>query len=404
VPPEEGDALQLHQAWPLASITSATDDATWLDGAQGALAKLRRHLEETEHAVLDGYAILRLCGQYDNHPVGMSGVSITDVGNTELVLMREDNEDDPASAYEIARGDELTCWYQLELSQRSDTTQKWPPVQITIPTEGVGAWLVNGKRYVWAVETIKPKDFVPGRVNRQIGIDDCEHLRRRYSLAKRIHGESFKHHEQSKRMGFLAGPPETYRVDLHSLLHELHRTGRTWESYIEEFGVEALEMKANLPVGFVFSMLENLKVKSPNQIFAKPNLAEMALVTDDALLRALRPRVDMVMYVRPRELDDERATALNEAVQEFGDGLRAHQMFTSGALKMEDELPHLVWATEPEELRLTADALGLKMYAATIPHLQSTKGLLPEVPGIETWPWAFGNALFLRFTLDGSAQ
>ena len=50
------------------------------------------------------------------------------------------------------------------------------------------------------------------------------------------------------------------------------------------------------------------------------------------------------------------------------------------------------------------DELGLVMYAAVMPHLLSTKGLVPDVPGIDAWPWALGNAVFLRFEHRGEAQ
>ena len=71
-------------------------------------------------------------------------VAASDVVNSELVLRREDNEDDPHSGYEIARGDELTCWHQLELSLRDDATNEMPEVHVTVAEEGTGAWFVNG--------------------------------------------------------------------------------------------------------------------------------------------------------------------------------------------------------------------------------------------------------------------
>jgi hypothetical protein len=324
-------------------------------------------------------------------------VSVLDVSNSELVLMREDNEGDPGSGYEIARGDEMSCWHQLELSLRSDATDKLPRVHVTIPEEGAGAWHVNGVRYVWALETLKPQAYVPGRVNRQIGIPDCERLLRRYHLAKRIHGKCFKHHERLKQVDYLGGPPDEFRVDLHFLLHQLKNAGLTWEGYIEKFQAEPLQMTGTLPVGFVFQLLQNLQIDKPNDVFAKPNLSEMERVDDDALLRAILPRVDHVKYVMPRDLDQAHADELRTAVGELMDGVRTQMLIASGALQMEHELPHLVWAVEVEELRLAVEALGLVMYAATVPHLHSTKGILPDLPGIEAWPWAFGNALFMRF-------
>jgi len=44
------------------------------------------------------------------------------------------------------------------------------------------------------------------------------------------------------------------------------------------------------------------------------------------------------------------------------------------------------------------------MYAATVPHLNTMEGLVPQEPGIKAWPWAFGNALHLRFVDAGNAQ
>lgn len=404
VPLAKNDTQRRNQSWPLGTITPAIDDPQWLDGAPAALEKLRRHLEEGGHAVLDGYAVLQLCSTSHDQPWHPMAVTVSDVANSELVLMREDSEDDPRSAYEIARGDELTCWYQLELSLRDNRTNQMPSAQVIIPEEGVGAWHVNGIRHVWAVETLKPQAYVPGLVNRQIGVADCVRLLRRYNLAKRIHGKTFKHHEQTKHVDYLGGPLETCRVDLHFLLGQMNKAGLNWEAYIEKFDAEPLPMTDTLPVGFVFQLLENLQIEKPNQAFAKPNLSEMERVDDDRLLRALVPRVEHVRYVTPADLEEVRAAELRKAVEEFASGLHAQKMFTAGGLQMENELPHLVWATDAEEFRLTVEALGLVMHVATVPHLHSTKGILPEVPTIKAWPWALGNALFLRFERDGSAQ
>ena len=229
MPPAKDAAQQRNEAWPLGTITSAVDDEQWLEGAPAALEKLRRHIEKNAHAVLDGYAVLRLCANSPDQAWHPMAVTVSDVVNSELVLMREDSEDAPRSGYEIARGDELTCWHQLELSFRNDTGKTVPRLEVVIPEDGAGAWHVNGVRYIWMVETIKPQAFVPGRVNGQIGIPDCERLLRRYNLAKRIHGKAFKHHEHTKHVDYLGGPPEAYRVDLHFLLRQRNNAGLTWE-------------------------------------------------------------------------------------------------------------------------------------------------------------------------------
>lgn len=130
------------------------------------MEKLRRHLEEGSKAVLDGYAVLRLCAESHGRREMPMEVTASDVTTSELVLKHEPDEDDPHSGYEVARGDELTCWHQLELAMRNDRTEERAELKITVPDEGVGAWIVNGIRYIWVLETLKPSEYVPGRIGR----------------------------------------------------------------------------------------------------------------------------------------------------------------------------------------------------------------------------------------------
>lgn len=406
--PSEGKPVDTgrNEMWPLGGVTPIEkDNIDWLAEAPAAIEKLRRHIEETGKAVLDGFATLFLCAKSKESPADFGTVATSDVVNSELVLIREPDEGDPQSGYEIARGDELTCWHQLELSLRDDGTNDVPErIDFTVPAEGVGAWFVNGVRYVWILETLKPREFVPGRIDRQLGISDCSRLLRRYKLAKRIHSGGFRHHDMTKRVDYLSGPPETWRVDLHRVLHILSKAGLTWDSYIEKYAAEPVAMDAALPVGFVMQMLEDLSVEEPNKVFAWPTLAEMALVTDDKLLCSLLPRVDAVRYSKPRDLDAEAAEAVHTAVDEFASALQFQKMVAAGAFSTENELPYLVHASEAQEVRMSAEAYGLQMYIAVLPHLTSTKDLVPGVPGVKTWPWAFGHALAVRFERKGATQ
>jgi len=162
-------------------------------------------------------------------------------------------------------------------------------------------------------------------------------------------------------------------------------------------------MESQLPVGFVFQLLQNLKVEKPNLVFAKPNLSEMERIEDDSLLRALMPRVDSVRSgVLPRGLEEERVKELHRALEDFGSNLRMRMMMGGGGLQTENELPYLLYAAESEQLRATVEELGLTMYAAVMPNLMSTKGLIPESPN--AWPWAMGHALFVRFERQGEVQ
>jgi hypothetical protein len=386
---------------PLFAVSGLVDD--WLGGAPAFIEKVRRHLEERGKAVLDGCEVIHLCTEREPVPRVPGDVTIADVPNTELVLLREDNEDDPHSGFEIARGDELTCWHQLELSMRDDRTNELPSLVIRVPEEGVGAWFVNERRYVWARETLHPKEYVPGRSVSFIGPHQCDRLLRRYRLAKRIHGDTFKHHPLNKSLDYLSGVPDGYRVDQHYLLRQLKDAGLTWEQCVEEFSPEPLEMKALLPVGFVFQVLQKLKLEDPNKAFALPNISEMQRVDDDGLLRALLPRVQSVRAVRPWGMSDEDKKALDEALSDFGAGRRLQVMTAGGSFRTEQEMPYLLIAGEATDLRGAVESLGLTMYAAVMPHLLSTKGLVPET-NVPSWPWALGYALFFRFQRQGDAQ
>lgn len=390
----------------IACVTPVSEsDDGWLADAPGAMERLRRSLEESGRAVFDGYAVLYQCARAIAIPGDREPVTAADVANSELVLLREDNEDDPHGGYEIARGDELTCWHQMELSLRDDGTDKMPDsLEISVPVEGGGAWRVNGIRYVWVLETLKPNEYVPGRVFDQLSIDDCNRLLRRYRLARRIHDGGFRHHDVNKRVEYLSGPAQTWRVDLHRLLHLLKKANLTWEDYIWKFKADPTPMKANLPVGFVMRMLEDLGATEPNSIFAWPNLAEMARVTNDRLLCSLTPRVDHVRYVKPRGLDEQVLSQLHEAVTEFSGNLQVQKMLADGALKQEVELPYLVYASAASELVQAAESLGMTMYVAVMPHLVPTNGLLTSPAGVKMWPWALAHSLAVRFEVRSGQQ
>ncbi|MCK7582700.1 MAG: hypothetical protein MZV65_48820 [Chromatiales bacterium] len=69
-------------------------------------------------------------------------------------MLREDNELRPGSGYEIARGDEMTCWSQLEPGDESIHQS----AEITLD-DAHGA---SAADVMWQLTTIHPKDFVSG--------------------------------------------------------------------------------------------------------------------------------------------------------------------------------------------------------------------------------------------------
>jgi len=382
-----GENPEQPQSWPLLVVNPVRADPHWLDDAPPAFERLRRYLEENGMAMLDGVAVLQLCHVYNTRLRFMvpRAPNAADACNSELILLRADNELD--TGYEIARGDEMTCWYQFELAIKDHK-----PQEVTLDEE-YGAWHVGDGRYVWRLSTLRPKDMVPGLIVHELGFDESESLLRRYRRAKRVLGSRFARQAQTKRLDYLGSVPETYRVDLHKLLLAMSRAGLTWESYCAETG-ESVPMEPRLPVGFVLALLERLKLDDPNSVFARPTRAELARVDDDSLLRTLLPRVDHVRYRLVQGASAEVRAAVRDAIEELSASLFIRISQDHGQLMdPKDPLPYLVFGQDGEELRLKLAEHGLVIYAGIMPNLRSTKGVLEEREGM--WPFAAGYSLYL---------
>jgi len=378
---------------PLFTVKPEAVTDNWLDGAPAAIEFLRRHLEECATAVLDGAAVLQLCQKYSQKGVAQlpssSDISVTvDAANTELVLLREDNELQAGSGFEIARGDEMTCWSQFELAIKDHEKDG------VLKLDGE-AWRIGAGRYVWELSTLRPREYVPGLAVRRLNEQDVERLHRRYQVAKNIFAGQVKHHEVGKRVEYLGSPKETYRVDLHRVLTAAHEAGHTWESMCEALGAQE-EMRAELPTGFIMSITKLLSPADPNRFFARPNKSEMVRADDDQVLRALLPRVDTVRY-RLGNVPEEAKSAIDEAVSEVTDSLRLRTLTKAGLfLSAEDELPQLVYSQEGEDLRLKLEERGLDLYAAVLPAFYPLDNLPETVDRDAIAPFAFGHMLYLH--------
>lgn len=386
--PNESDVEQILSN-PLLVVNPVGDAPQWLDDAPATFETLRRHLEESGKAMLDGIAVLQFIQAYKASPIfTWPQANVSDVCNSELILMRVDHELD--AGYEIARGDEMTCWSQFDLAIEDHESEE-------VVFDG-GAWRVGGGRYIWQLSTLRPKEIVPGLEIRELGEDDSAKLYRRYRIAKRLYRHGLKHHEQTKRIEYLGTLAETYRVDLHKLLLAMNKAGLTWESYCGEVG-ESRSMVPELPVGFVFSLLERLMPEDPNVVFARPTRSELSRVDDDKLLRALMPRVDHVLYRLRAGVTTEVNEAVREAIEEFSTSIRMQKLQANGKfIDPKNPLPYLVYANDGEELRHKLGDQGLVMYAGVMPHLFSTKGMIEQQPNV--WPFAIGNSLFLDIDFD----
>lgn len=381
------------QSWPVLVVNPVGPRTDWLAGAPAAIERLRRHLEEPGRAVVDGIAVLQLCDAYRTRAMfGMppAAPSAADACNSELILLRADNE--LQSGYEIARGDEMTCWAQFDLAIKDHSSD-----EVTLDEE-YGAWHVGNGRYVWQLSTLRPKEIVPGLMIHELGYDFSERFFRRYRLAKRVFAGRLAHLEHTKRLEYLGSLPETWRIDLHKLLHAMNDAGLTWESYCAEVGDE-MPMKPELPIGFIFTLLERLKLDDPNKLFARPTRSDLSRVDDDKLLRTLLPRVHHVRYRLARGASAEVQAAVREAIEELSSSMLVQQSQAHGQLvDPKDPLPYLVFAGDGEELRGKLAELGLVMYAGVMPFLRSTKGVIE--PAANMAPFALGYSLYLDIDFD----
>jgi hypothetical protein len=381
-----------HDMWPLLAISPLSKDDDWLSGVTNLFEKLRRHLEGAGKALLDGVAVplffdnyLRLGNEQLFHVPSMQ-----EVCNSELILLREDNELWPG--YEVARGNEFNCWSQLELASKDDSAD----LNAIVCRDG--AWIIGDARYVWQISTLMPLEFVPGLVVRELGHDDAEKLLNRFQLVRKIFKGKLPYRMETKRLNYLSSLEDTYQVNQHRILLELNKIGHTWESYFA--GRDEAKFQQELSVSLVFELITELKLEDPNIFFRKPNRSELTELNNDQLLRALLPRVDHVSYRLPRGLNSEIKSEIEEAIADFSTNIRLLKLSLGDNpfFIRNEPFPYLVFASDPEEFRLRLLEMGFVMYVGVMPWLLPTEGIvkLPE----NAFPFALGHSLYLDIDFE----
>lgn len=256
IPTETGKSFP--KDWAVLGVGPLTDDPNWLDGAHMAIEKFRRHLEESDTAVLDGYAVFQKCATASDLGDPLLQIATVDAATSELVLALEKD----GQKVEVARGDELTTWRMLE------------GLEIALPTDGTTGWLANGGRLVWSCETLKGGVFAPERHSATLRPRECEQFFRRYRLAKRIRSDGFAHADASKHLDYLSGPPEFYRVDPYVLHLHLQRAGLTWESYFSKYNEAFVPMSTKVSPDFLLKFFKRVTGVVASDVFTKPSLYE----------------------------------------------------------------------------------------------------------------------------------
>lgn len=378
---------------PLAVINPATlGDPSWHAGLLGGLETLRRNLEETCKGVLDGLAVVQQCEE--RRALAGSG-ALTDAGdlwNSELVMKRADDVLD--EGFEVARGDEVACWAQLE-----QATESSDPI---VTLDEHGGWMTQRGRYVWELHTFTPQEPMPLLHVQPLSAGATRRLLRRYHLAKKVLRQRLVPQENIKSIEYLRDTPEAVRVNLPRILAEMKDKSLTWHAYVSEAGQDVAQGEV-LPLGFVFGLLERLGVTEPHRYLAPPPQDTLVPVVDGKLLQALMPRVFHVRYLLRAKLDEEGKAKVRDAVEEFATSLRLFHLQAGGSfLSSDNQLPHLVWSSDAEELLMKFQELGLVVSAGVMPHLMVHK-LEPEqleqlnaFPDAKIWPFSFAFSLYLE--------
>lgn len=357
---------------------------TWLEGAASALESLRRRIEESRRATLDGLALVRYCSTRDKGALPYCPWGLTqaaDAPYSELVLMRENH--DLAPGYEIARGDEVACWQQLLQALEGHS-----PSDIRV--DEVGAWLCGRARYAWEVVTLRPHEVVPGLTKSNLPMDESCHLLRRFQAA--VRGGTFQQARAAahRRLGGIVGPPAHCRLDAHRVLRALKERDETWESFCALIGREPQVPTKPVELGVFLALAEHLEHVDPASLLLRPTRSELSAVTDDQLLRALAPRINHVRYRAPWGLQISQRTAIHDAVQEFATSIALR----NGLVPIDPSLPDAVYAGDGEELRLALEEVGLVMFVGLMPHLMSVPvDIRAQFPQLGRY--AFGTSLFV---------
>lgn len=380
----------------LAAIRPLDPSFPWWREVQSPLEHFRRRLEEQRTFFIDGYLAARLCSpDYLVEPLDHPH-RLTDCGNAELVLMHQYHGDPAHEMTEIARGDELECFAQLERAHDR------APGSLSIEVNE-DAWLIDGKRrYVWALSTLRPQDYRPGLSTFYFSEPEISRLKHRYGLAQATLAQRTPRRPRVKVMDDLDHLRETYRVNQHAILLALDDKGLDWAGYHAQYPDDTPEtLSAEMPIVELGYFAHRVPMRDLNQIFARPTRADLELATSDAPLRSLYQRVDHVTYRVPRDLSAELKETVQDMVREFSESLHAYLMIRAGVIEspIEHETAHLAWIDDAHTLFARSRDAGLTLHVGRVPRILLTPPELKTPEGVT--PFSVGHSLYLDFDRVG---
>ncbi|MDY0748740.1 hypothetical protein SNE35_29850 [Paucibacter sp. R3-3] len=321
---------ELQLQWP--------EDKPQLAQAIAGVEMMRRRYEETGRALIDGLAAAQFClnnPHSDAHP--------HDPANSELVIV--ETTPGPNFGEEVARGDEVKCWAELEFL--------YPAAQAPTITVDDAAWVVNGSRFEWRLSTVRMEGLTPSIVTRPLTATECAKLFRRHRNAVNSR-RYFGTEDRVKPLPSVAAATQIVVLDLDQF--------RRYTS-MERAG--ALVRHERVTVDVLVKLSQVLKLQDPSVLVRKPKRSELTLLRDDELMRTFISRVHDVVCEIPRRLSDDLAAQVNEIVDSMLLGLKGDVVLANGKVHnaFPRTPPYLVYANSGREALNQLQKLGLVVYA-----------------------------------------
>ena len=371
------------KTFPIVAIqpVDADTEGNWLIGAERAIEYLRRQMEESGRAIVNGAAVVRICGFNRRHrDVSVGTLDVSQVPHATLKVRREDDPSSPGDGYEIAAGEEVTCWGELD--------GLLPELGGSIEMDEEGGWVCGRARFVWCVQLIKGTSMAPEIRQVRCSPEDSRQLLHRYTLAQRIYKGRMPTMERPRPIDFGTTVTGDYPVDRRRIERELGKLGLTWEQFAEEMGEPGIELTDTLPLVAVYSLGLKLDLPDMNVILARPSQAQLVKDTDGSYVQELLAHVDRIRYRLDKPLTDSETADIRDAIED----LSASLLLRKGAFPSENPLPALVYSGDGAELCGRLERLGLVMYAGIRPHIEKIRAEGNAIPPAK---YAIGHCLYL---------
>lgn len=313
-------------------------ESTQLAAAVAGVETMRRRYEETGRALIDGLAAAQFC-LHNPHP----DANPHDPANSELVII--ETTPGPSFGDEVARGDEVKCWAELQFLHPTDQSP-------TFTLDGAN-WVVNGTRYEWRLSTVRMAGATPSIVTRSLRVEESSKLFRRHRNAV-TSGRYFGNEDQVKALPSVASAIQQVEID-----HEQLRRHMSCEV------ADSLALGRRVSVEELVKLSQALKLQDPSVLVRKPKRSELKLLQDDEILRTFISRVHDVVCEVPRRLSDDLAAEVNKAIDSMLTGLKMDVVLANGEVHsaFPRTPPHMVYANQGREALRRMEELGLVVYA-----------------------------------------